>query len=103
MLGHVRTKEAYPMVRSVWKRTLVTTFAWAGLAWAQQPIPSSGPAAKPAESTVQYFTVQEIGKTGQKCKVLKTWKTPEGKIAYQVQALDTGEVMTGVESGGVNN
>src|SRR5205814_6369721 len=49
------------------------------------------------------FTVQEIGKTGQKCKVLKTWKTPEGKIAYQVQALDTGEVMTVVESGGVKN
>src|SRR5579871_212571 len=90
--------EALPMVRSIWKRTLVTTFAWAGLAWAQQPI-SSAPAAKPGETTGQTFTVQEAGKAGQKCKVLKTWKTHDGKIAYQVQALDTGEMMTIVETG----
>ncbi len=45
------------------------------------------------------FTVQEAGKAGQKCKVLKTWKTPDGKIAYQVQALNTGEMMTIVETG----
>lgn len=91
------------MVRSIWKGTLVTTFAWAGLAWAQQPIPSSSPAARPGESTVQTFTVQEAGKAGQKCKVLKSWKTPEGKTAYQVQALDTGEMMTIVETGSVKN
>jgi len=91
------------MVRSIWKRTLVTTFAWAGLAWAQQPITSSSPAAKPGESTAQYFTVQETGKAGQKCKILKNWKTPEGKTAYQVQALDTGEMMTIVETGTVKN
>jgi hypothetical protein len=87
------------MVRSIWRRTLVTTFAWAGLAWAQQPILSTGPAAKPGESTGQTFTVQEAGKAGQKCKILKSWKTPEGKTAYQVQALDTGEMMTIVETG----
>src|SRR5438105_13032149 len=91
------------MVRSIWKRTLVTTFAWAGLAWAQQPIPSSVPATKPGESVGQTFTVQEMGKAGQKCKVLKTWKTPDGKTAYQVQALDTSEMMTIVESGPVKN
>src|SRR5438445_11780639 len=91
------------MVRSIWKRTLVTTFAWAGLAWAQQPIPSSGPAAKPGENTGQTFTVQEAGKTGQKCKVLKAWKTPDGKTAYQVQALDTGEMMTIIENGSVKD
>ena len=76
------------MVRSIWKRALVTTFAWASLAWAQQPIPSTGPAANPGESTGQTFTVQEAGKVGQKCKILKSWKTPEGKTAYQVQAMD---------------
>jgi len=91
------------MVRSIWKRTLVTTFAWASLAWAQQPIPSAGPAAKPGESTGQTFTVQEAGRPGQKCKILKSWKTPEGKTAYQVQAMDTGEMMTIVETGTVKN
>jgi hypothetical protein len=83
------------MVRSIWKGTLVTTFAWAGLAWAQPPITS----AMPCESAGQAFTVQEAGKASQKCKVLKTWKTPEGKAAYQVQAADTGEMMTIVATG----
>lgn len=87
------------MVRSIWKRALVTSVAWTSLAWAQQPMPSSGPAAKPVQTTGQYFTVQEPGKAGQKCKVLKTWKTPEGKTAYQVQTVDTGEMMTIVETG----
>jgi len=47
------------------------------------------------------ITVQEQGKLAQKCKILKTWKTPEGSTAYQVRALDTGEIMTIVESGPV--
>jgi hypothetical protein len=63
----------------------------------------SSTGAKPGESTGQTFTVQEAGKPGQKCKVLKTWKTHEGATAYQVQALDTGEMMTIVETGGVKN
>src|SRR5262249_32796680 len=42
----LRIKETSPMVRSIWKRTLVTTLAWAGLAWAQPPLPSTSPTAK---------------------------------------------------------
>lgn len=90
------------MVRSLWKRTLVTTLAWAGLAWAQSPLPTTPkPAAKPApvDSTERVITVQEPGKAAQKCKITKTWKTPEGTTAYLCQALDTGEIMTIVESG----
>lgn len=68
------------MVRSIWKRTLVASLAWAGLAWAQQPTPSM-----PAD-TQAIITVQEQGKLAQKCKILKTWKTPEGSTAYQVRA-----------------
>src|SRR5438105_14002124 len=83
--GRVRKKETCLMARSIWKRTLVTLFASAGLAWAQQPMASSDPRALPAQSTAQTFTVQEPGKVGQKCKVLKTWKTADGKTAYQVQ------------------
>jgi len=51
--------------------------------------------------TQAIITVQEQGKLAQKCKILKTWKTPEGSTAYQVRALDTGEIMTIVESGPV--
>jgi hypothetical protein len=35
----------------------------------------------------------------QKCKVVQAWKTPEGQAADQVQALDTGEMMTIVTTG----
>jgi hypothetical protein len=45
------------------------------------------------------MTVQEQGKPGQKCKVLKSWMTEEGSRAFEVQALQTGEIMTIVESG----
>jgi hypothetical protein len=88
------------MVRSKWKKALVVSLTWAGLAWAQQPTPS-GPAAMSGPNTGQYFTVQEAGKPGQKCKVIKSWKTPDGKTAYQVQAVATGEMMTIVENGTV--
>ena len=54
------------MVRSIWKKALVTTFAWAALARAQQPITAPGPAAQPAQSSMQSFTVQEAGRPGQK-------------------------------------
>jgi hypothetical protein len=89
------------MVRSLWRRTLVTSLAWASLAWAQQPpLPTGGSSAAPrAEKPERIFTIQEAGKPSQKCRVLKTWQTPEGVTAYQVQALDSGEVMTILEGG----
>jgi hypothetical protein len=46
-------------------------------------------------------TVQEPGKPGQKCKLVKTWKTVDGATAYQVQVIATGEMMTLLESGPV--
>jgi hypothetical protein len=90
------------MARSIWKKTLVTSFAWAGLALAQQPTPSSS-APQPAGTASATITVQEQGKAAQRCKVLKTWKTKEGASAYQVQALGTGEIMTIVETGPAGN
>ncbi len=89
------------MVRSKWKRTLAATLAWAGLACGQQPLAvwAQAPAPAPLDRTERIITVQETGKPAQKCKLLKTWRTPEGAQAYQVQALMTGELMTIVESG----
>jgi hypothetical protein len=77
---------------------LLASLAWAGMAWAQQPpLPAGGSAAAP--NSQRTFTVQEAGKPAQKCRVLKTWQTAEGVTAYQVQAVDTGEIMTIVEGG----
>jgi len=53
---------------------------------------------KASESKDRYVTVGDMGKPGQKCRVLKTWTTSNGNPAYQVQALDTGELMTIEES-----
>jgi hypothetical protein len=88
------------MVRSLWKRTLVTTFAWAGMAWGQSmpSLPSTQP-PKPTETSERLVTLQESGKPAQKCRILKSWKTAEGATAYRVQALDSGEIMTIVENG----
>lgn len=84
------------MVRSIWRRTLVSTLAWAGLAWAQAPQTTTRPATNVVDRVI---TVQENGKTAQKCRIVKTWQTADGATAYQVQAVDTGEILTIVESG----
>ena len=94
------------MVRSIWKKTLVASLAWASFAWAQSPATPANlalPEPVPATSPERTMTVQETGKAGQKCKVMKTWQTPEGATAYQVQGLETGEIMTIVESGPITS
>ena len=47
------------------------------------------------------YLARTPGKAAQKCKVMKSWKTAQGAMAYQVQALGSGEIMTIVESGPV--
>lgn len=87
------------MVRSYWKRTLVSSVAWAGLAWGQQPGTALPPAvtAKPA-ARERIVTIQETGRPPLKCKLVQSWVTPEGQKAYQVQAVDSGEMLTVVHS-----
>ena len=43
--------------------------------------------------------MQELNRPGQQCRVVRTWTQADGSQAYQVQALDSGEMMTIVESG----
>ncbi|MHB8736879.1 MAG: hypothetical protein ACYC6M_16370, partial [Terriglobales bacterium] len=81
------------MVRSLWIAAVVVGLAWTGLAWAQ---PSSSPGGAPPD---RYMTVREEGKPAQRCKLLKTWREANGTTAFQVQAVDSGELMTIVESG----
>lgn len=84
------------MARSYWKKTLVTSLTWAGLAWAQQPstVPTDT-AAKPAE---RHLTIQEPGRPSQKCRLVQAFRTSDGMKAYQVQSLETGEMLTVVQS-----
>lgn len=96
------------MVRSYWMGALVLGASWTSLARSQAPAPARAlPAAAPAASVgvgpampgERIVTIQEAGKPGQRCRVLKTWQQPDGSTAHQVQALDSGEIMTIVESG----
>ncbi len=90
--------------------------------WSSEPQPSPRPAANPpvtltshtpstaepptltAKGTAQptaggpFITVREAGKA-QKCRVLKCWTDKDGSRICQVQAVDTGEMMTILEPG----
>jgi hypothetical protein len=84
------------MVRSLWVKSVIGALALAGHAWGQAT-PYVHTAAGQVKERI--ITVQEMSKPGQRCKILKTWHLPDGAQAYQVQALETGEMMTIVETG----
>src|SRR5579875_3095835 len=84
------------MVRSVGIAAAVLGLAWTGFVGAQ--------ASSPLEKA-RYIMVTEEGKPPQRCKLLKTWREANGALAFQVQAVDTGELMTIVSTqpGGESN
>lgn len=64
-------------------------------ALAGSPTPAAPTAAAPVpEGNYRLVMVQESGKPDQKCRVLKVWTMQDGSTAQQVQAMDTGEIMT---------
>jgi hypothetical protein len=82
------------MVWAKWTESLAAALTCAGLALGQEtaaPVPEM-----PAGG--QVVTIQEVGSAPQDCRVQKIWRQPDGNMAYEVQALDTGERMTIVES-----
>lgn len=86
------------MARSLWIGTIVAVLGSAWLVLGQSGgTPAPAPSAGPSE---RILTVQEENRPAQKCKVIKTWRMADGAQAMQVQALDTGELMTIVEEGG---
>ncbi len=84
------------MVRSYWMGPLFGALALGGLAQGLTPTAVAPVAA--GDSNERYVTLGDVGKPGQKCRILKTWTMLNGNPAYQVQALDTGELMTVEES-----
>jgi hypothetical protein len=87
------------MVRK-WKRTLIKTAAWAGMALA--PV-AAAHAAAPVGTTGQVITVSEAGKPDQKCVILQTWITADGTSAYKAQDVTTGEIITILGKGPVES
>lgn len=85
------------MVRSRWIKAVLATLVSTGLAWGQSAGPSSP--QPPDDPTGRIITVNEAGKPGQKCRVVKWWVDDKGNKVWQVEALDTGEVMTIIASG----
>jgi hypothetical protein len=55
------------------------------------------PPAPLFEPANRIVTISERGKPAQKCRLLQQWTQPNGGEAYQVQALDSGELMTIVQ------
>src|SRR5687768_5938309 len=47
----------------------------------------------------RFVLVREAGKASQKCRVLKCWRDKDGNKVGQVQAVDSGEMITVVEPG----
>jgi hypothetical protein len=53
----------------------------------------------PVASTDEIRSIQEPGKPAQKCRVVSQWRDANGNLNCQCQSLDTGEMITIVETG----
>jgi hypothetical protein len=84
------------MVRATKIGSVVVSLAASGLAWGQTALTPPAPVAEPAGKVI---TVNEPGKPAQKCRLIKMWSQPGGGKACQVQTIDTGHIMTIVQSG----
>src|SRR5438128_2699292 len=76
---------------SNWMAGVVMALASAELALSQAPTPSE-------TKSERAMTLHENGKSI-RCRIISTWQTPEGAKAYQLQALDTDEMITIVADG----
>jgi hypothetical protein len=56
------------------------------------------PAVAQVKTQETIISVKEQDKPAQKCRVLKCWREKDGSKLCQVQAIDTGEIMTILES-----
>src|SRR5262245_59710874 len=84
------------MARSMWIGTLIVVLASTRLALGQA---TGAPPTPAAGSGERIITVQEADGPAQKCRVVKSWTTSDGSPAMQVQAVDTGEMITVVGEG----
>lgn len=79
------------MVRKIWIASLLVALTGAGFSLNYLAMASTPVQEKAKDRTL---TVTEQGKSPRKCKVLRSWNTPDGNKAFQVEALDNGEYLT---------
>jgi len=80
------------MARSRWIKAVMASVVSGGLALGQPAVPSTP--RPPDDPTGRIITVNEPGKPGQKCRVVKWWVDPQGHKVLVVESLDSHEVMT---------
>ncbi len=85
------------MARSRWIKAVMATVVSTGLAWGQSAVPSAPQA--PDDPTGRIITVNEAGRPAQRCRIVKAWADDKAGKCWQVEALDTGEIMTIVAIG----
>jgi hypothetical protein len=85
------------MVVAKWTGTVAAALALASFACGQTALPPTTTVECP-----RVITVQELGKAAQRCRVMRTWREPDGMIAFEIQVISTGERMTLVESSGIS-
>jgi hypothetical protein len=81
------------MRRSYSAAVLAGLLLVAGLGVAQQPQQAEGE---------KIMLLTKEGRPPRRCQVLRSWKHPSGGTAYEVKALDNGEIMTVIEHGEPN-
>src|SRR5262245_9173967 len=86
------------VVQSRWKKRILAGVALAGITCGTVSS-ADPPRTAGTEAGERIVTVQDLGKPGQKCRVLRSWRMPDGGSAYEVQSLESGEYMTVVEHG----
>ncbi len=85
------------MAWSKWRGALVVisltsvSLASVGLVWSQS--------TRQTIASERIMTVREDNGKALRCRVLQSWRTSSGAMAYQLQALETGEILTIVEDG----
>jgi hypothetical protein len=92
--SRVRAKETRLMLRSHWSVPIALVLTTAGLARGQA-LQTDAP---PGAWKDRFVAVQEVGKPPLRCKLLKTWYEPDGTRAYQVQVVETREMISIFES-----
>lgn len=76
-----------------WRGAVMVLLACVGPAWSQTPMPLAS--ASPGD---RHLTVHENGKS-LRCRLVTAWTMPDKSQAYQVQVIETGEMLTVVQDG----
>ncbi len=84
------------MVSTAWKAALLVGLSSASLAWGQAP-----PAPRPAQNSAERVVIlRENGGPELKCRLLGKWTTAEGRSAFLLEDLGSGERLTVVTASG---